>query len=135
MASAVAAAVLVAAMAFLWVMLPDHVRAEFGIAQRVTLIAFFVAVLTVLYGMFRTSASADEAGLTVANGYRVRRFEWPEIVRVSLTANRPWALLDLADGTAVSVMAIQSSDGDRAKRAARELAVVIAQRSPPGRSP
>lgn len=130
-AAGVAAVVLVAAMAFLWLMLPPRVRAEFGIFQRLTLIAFFVAVLVVLNGMFRTSAQADVVGLTVTNGYTVRRFDWPELVRISLTANRPWALIDLADGTTVSVMAIQSSDGARATRAARELAGVIAARSRP----
>ncbi|MBA2560036.1 MAG: PH domain-containing protein [Propionibacteriales bacterium] len=130
-AAGIAAVVLVAAMALLWLMLPSRVRAEFGLAQRATLVAFFAAVLAVLYGMFRTSATADETGLVVTNFYKVRRFHWPEIVQISLSANRPWALLDLADGTAVSVMAIQSSDGDRAVRAARELAGVLAQRSLP----
>jgi ABC-type uncharacterized transport system permease subunit len=132
MAAALAAIVLVGVMAFLWLMLPAHTRATFGLSERVTLILFFAAVLVVLNGLFRTVAIADDSGLTVRNGYRVRRFDWPEIIRISLSANRPWALLDLADGTAVSVMALQTSDGARAVQATRELATVIASHSEPG---
>lgn len=131
LATGIAAVVMVAAVALLWLMLPATVRAEFGIFQRVTLLAFFFAVLAALFAMFRTSARADRGGLTVTNGYTVRRFAWQEVVRVSLGPHRPWALIDLSDGTAVSVMAIQSSDGARATRATRELAEVIAQRSRP----
>ena len=129
MASGLAAVVLVAAIAFLWVMLPGEVQADFGIGQRVTLIGFFVAVLVLLNAIFRTSATADSSGLTVVNGYKKRRYDWPEVVKVTLTPNRPWALLDLAEGETISVMAIQVSDGSRARAAARELAAVLAQQS------
>jgi hypothetical protein len=131
MATGIAAVVLVAAMAFLWLMLPAHTRATFRLSERITLGVFFGGVLVALNALFRTAAIADETGLTVRNGYRVRRFDWPEIIRISLSVNRPWALLDLADGTAVSVLAIQISDGDRAVRATRELAAVIAQHTAP----
>jgi Bacterial PH domain len=130
-AAAVAATVLVALTAFVWLALPATVRNTFGVAERATLVAILVAVLAVLNAMFRTSAQADEEGLTVTNGYVRRRFTWPEVVRVTLSANRPWALIDLADGTTVSVMAIQGSDGARASRATRDLARVITERSSP----
>jgi hypothetical protein len=130
-AAAVAATVLVAITAFIWLSLPASIRATFGFAERATLVAIFVAVLAALNAMFRTSAQADEGGLTVTNGYVRRRFTWPEVVRVSLSANRPWALIDLADGSTLSVMAIQGSDGARATRATRELARVILERSTP----
>jgi hypothetical protein len=129
MAAGLAAVVLVVAMAYLWLMLPSDVQQDFSIAQRVTLVAFFAAILALLNAIFRTSAIADESGLTVVNGYKRRRFDWPEVVKVTLTPNRPWALLDLADGDTVSVMAIQVSDGRRAIVAARELARVLAQQS------
>jgi hypothetical protein len=130
-AAGVAAGVLVAATAFIWLSLPGSVRATFGIAEKATLVVIFAAVLVALYAMFRTSAEADEQGLTVTNGYVRRRFTWPQVIRVSLTANRPWALIDLADGSTLSVMAIQGSDGDRAARDTRELARVIRDRSTP----
>jgi hypothetical protein len=121
--------ILVASMSFLWVMLPSSIQAGFGIAQRLTLILFLVVMLVVLNAMFRTSARADDEGLTITNGYRVRRFGWAEVLGVSLGANHPWALVDLADGTTVALMAIQSSDGARASRAAHELAAVIASQT------
>lgn len=129
MATALAAAVLVAASAFLWLMLSSDVRAQFTLPQRLTLLAFLAAVLGGLYAIYRTNALADDSGLTVVNGFRRRRFAWPEVVRVTLTPNRPWALLDLAHGDTVSVMAIQVSDGARARRAADALARILAQQS------
>jgi hypothetical protein len=48
---------------------------------------------------------------------------------VSLSPNRPWVLIDLADGETMSVLAIQGSDGERAVRHARELATVLAQQT------
>jgi hypothetical protein len=128
-ATALAAVILVSSMSFLWVLLPGSIQAEFAPGQRLTLVLLLIVLLVVLNAMFRTSAHADDGGLTITNGYRVRRFSWPEVLGVSLGANSPWALLDLADGTTVALMAIQSSDGARARRAAQELAAVIASRT------
>ena len=128
-ATAMAAVILVSSMSFLWVMLPGSVQAQFAIAQRLTLILFLIVMLVVLNAMFRTSAHADDGGLTITNGYRVRRFSWPEVLGVSLGSSHPWALVDLADGSTVALMAIQGSDGARARRAAHELAAVIASRT------
>jgi hypothetical protein len=130
-AAAVAAVVLVGFTAFIWLALPRSARATFGLAERLTVVVIYAAVLAVLNGMFRTSAHADDEGLTVTNGYVRRRFAWPQIVRISLGVGRPWALLDLADGSTVSVMAIQGSDGARADRATRDLKRVLAERSRP----
>jgi hypothetical protein len=127
--AAMSAGVLVIVVAFLWFSLPAHVRAEFGWFQRITLLAFFLAVVVLLYGVFRTRVAASERGIAVTNGFRRYEFAWAEVVAISLTQHRPWALLDLTDGTTTSVMALQSSDGSRATRSARELAGLIAARS------
>ena len=128
-AAGVAAVTLVAAMAVLWLLLSADARAGFTVSQRITLLGFLAAHVAVLYAVYRTSARADENGLTVVNGYRVHRYEWAEVVRVSLGPHRPWALLDLADGSTASVMAIQSADKQLAARSVRELASVLAHRS------
>lgn len=135
MAAGVAAFVLIASIGFVWVMLPADARATFGLSERLTLLVVFGAAVAALNALFRTSATADEQGLTVKNGYKRHRYEWPEVVQISLSVNRPWALLDLADGETLSILAIQISDGDRAVRATRELAAVIAQHSPPDPEP
>jgi PH (Pleckstrin Homology) domain-containing protein len=129
LATVVAGTALTVAATVLWRLLTDDIRAQFTPGQRLTLLLIFAAILVVLYGVYRTAAIADVAGLTVVNGYRRHRFEWAELVRVSLGTHRPWALLDLADGSAVAVMAIQSADGDRATRAVRELAVLLAEQT------
>lgn len=125
-AAAVGAAALMAATVGLWLLLSAEVRADFTLSQRLTLIGFVAAVLAGLYGVYRTSARADDAGLTVTNGYRGHRYDWAEIVRISLGPHRPWALLDLADGSTASVMAIQTADKALASRSVRELAAVLA---------
>lgn len=127
--SAVSALVVVAVVVFLWLMLSAHVRAQFDWFQRATLIAFFVGVIALLYGVFRTRATISERGITVRNGYRRHDFSWAEVVAISLTRHRPWALVDLADGNTVAVMALQTSDGPRAIRSAHEITEMIAARS------
>jgi hypothetical protein len=128
-AAAVASAAIVFVVAILWLAMSDDVRATFTPFQRVTLLLVFAAMIGLLYALFRTSAVASEEGLRVINGFKVRQLEWAQIVRLTLSRNRPWALLDLADGSTVSVMAIQTSDGQWARDAAKKLAVVIAERS------
>jgi hypothetical protein len=128
-AAGVAAVVLIAAVGFLWSMLSADVQATFTPFQRITLAGVFAVFIALLNALFRTKAVADVDGLTVVNGYATHRLEWAEIVRISLTPNRPWALLDLADGDTVSVMALQTADGERASRSTRELAAVIARQS------
>jgi hypothetical protein len=69
--------------------------------------------------------------LVVVNGYVRHEFAWPQIVAARLPPGAPWVTLDLADGETASVLAIQGSDGDRARRAVRELKALVAAASPP----
>lgn len=128
-AAAAATFAIVFVVVVLWLAMSDDVRATFDAFQRITLLAVFAAMIALLYALFRTSALATQDGLRVINGYKVREVEWAEIVRLTFSRNRPWALLDLADGSTVSVMAIQTSDGERAREAAAKLAKVIAEHS------
>ncbi len=128
-AAAMAAVALIVMMSLLWLLMSREVQDTFSTFQRITLVVVFGVMVALLYSLFRTSARADADGLTVVNGFRRRRLAWAQIVRVSLSANRPWALIDLDDGSTQSVMAIQSSDGDRARQAARSLAAIVAEQS------
>lgn len=128
-ATTVAGFALLAATVVLWRLFTDDIRASFTVGYRLTVIFMLGLVFSGLYGIYRMAVRADATGLTVVNGYRTHRFEWAELVRISMTTHRPWALLDLADGSAVSVMAIQTADGDRAVRAVRELAVLLAEQT------
>lgn len=131
MVSAVAAGVLIVLTVFLWLMLTPRVRSEFGWFDRGTLLFFFLAVLVVLFGVFRTRAEVSERGLRVTNGFRRHEFFWAELVAISLTQHRPWALIDLADGSTIAVMALQTADGASATRSAREISALISAHTPP----
>ncbi|MFD0346499.1 PH domain-containing protein [Kitasatospora aburaviensis] len=45
------------------------------------------------------------------NFVRSRRLAWAEIVRVNFRQGDPWATLDLADGTSLAAVGIQSGVG------------------------
>jgi hypothetical protein len=50
-------------------------------------------------------------------------------VGVNLRRGAPWAGMDLSDGTSISMVAIQGSDGQRAVRAVRQLRRLVAEHS------
>lgn len=129
--SATCGCVLILLVGFLWLTLPPRVRAEFGTFQRLTLLAFFCAVIVLLYGIFRTKVTTSEQGISVINGYRRHELDWAQTVAISLNHDRPWALADLTDGSTVALMALQTADGARATRSARELSRTIAARAAP----
>jgi hypothetical protein len=125
LAAAGVAAVLVLAVAFMWLAMPADVRAQFTAFQRGTLLVLLGGILVALYGVLRTVVRADARGLRVVNVFRERRLEWAEVLGVSLPRGHAWAVLDLADGTSLSAMALQGSDGARAVQAVRDLAALI----------
>lgn len=120
---------LLAASLWMWFGLPDDYRAGFSPLQVATLVVLLLAVLTALGAIARTRAVAEHDGLTVVNVFRVHRLAWADVLMVHLRSGDPWVQLDLADGTTLGVMAIQSADGARARRAAGELAAVVAERT------
>jgi Bacterial PH domain len=102
--------------------------AGWSIADRVGIALLAIAVDAVLLTLARPSLRADEDGVTVVNLLTRRRLAWSEVVQVGLSRHDSWAILDLADGTSLPVMALQSSDGLRTRRAVADLAALIAAR-------
>ena len=121
---------LIVLLVFVWIGLGDDIRSQFTIFERVTLVIIGVLLFITYYGLLRCKVVATTDGLRVVNGYRSRRFEWSQVIGLSLPRGAPWATLDLSSGTTVSVMAVQGSDGARARQAARELRVLIATHTP-----
>lgn len=112
------------------VLLPGPVRGQAGgmglsTADRVGIVAFAVAVAWFLLRHAGVRADPDDAGLTVRNLLLTRRVAWAEIVSVRFGAGRPWVQLDLADGTTLAVMAVQSADGRYGTAEARRLATLV----------
>ena len=121
---------LVALVAAVWIGLGDDVRSQFTSFQRGTLVFMGVLLFLTYNSLVRSRVTATEQGLTVVNGYRKRVFEWSQVISVSLRRGAPWGTLDLSDGTTISVIGIQGSDGERARRAVRELRAAIAAHTP-----
>lgn len=82
-------------------------------------------IIAALERWSRLAALPDESGVTVRNFVGSRRVTWPEIIGVEFGEHRPWAVLDLSDGSTLSVMAIQRSDGARASTAAARLSTLV----------
>ncbi|HET7325748.1 MAG TPA: PH domain-containing protein [Nocardioidaceae bacterium] len=128
------ATLLVVVIAVGWVTLPSSVRGAFTVWQIITLLLLLGAMLAGMYGLARCRVRATDAGVEVVNVFRRRWLAWPQILRVSQRPGDPWAVLDTDDGTAVAVMAIQGSDGARARAAVQRLATLVEQQTPTTRN-
>jgi hypothetical protein len=124
-AAVAAGAALAVIFTFLWFGFEQEVRDSVTPFQRGTVIGMFVLGGACLNAIARSRAVARADGLEVVNGYRRHHYAWAEIVAVRLSPGAPWATLDLADGTTASVMAIQGSDGERARAAVRQLRALV----------
>lgn len=124
-AGAVAAGALLVVMAFLWIGFDEETRDAVTPFQRGTVVVMFLIGFAALYALIRSRVDAEMDRLIVVNGYRRREFEWAEVVGVHLPPGAPWVTLDLADGTSVSAMGIQGSDGTRARTAVRQLRALV----------
>lgn len=113
----------------IWFAFPQEVRDQFTLFQRGTVIFFGLAAAVAGHALARSRVLARERTMTVVNGFRSRTYDWNEVVAISLRQGSPWATLDLSDGTTVSAMGIQGSDGARAVTHVRQLRALMAQQS------
>jgi hypothetical protein len=113
----------------MWFSFPQEVRDQFTVFQRATVVFFGLCAAVAGHALARSRVVAHERSLTVVNGYKARSYDWNEVVAVSLRAGSPWATLDLSDGTTVSAMAIQGSDGARAITQVRQLRALVDRQS------
>ncbi|MDF1603881.1 PH domain-containing protein [Nocardioides sp. YIM 152315] len=132
LAGAVLGAGLLVICALTWIGFDDETRARFTTFQRITLAALGLLAFSLWFALVRSRVVAEAGRLVVVNGYRRREFAWPQVVAVHLPPGAPWVTLDLADGSTVSAMGIQGSDGGRAKQAARELRQTVEQQTAAG---
>jgi hypothetical protein len=128
-AGTVLGAMLLVLVVAVWIALGDDVRSRFTLFQRSTLVVMGLLGFVVWYALMRSRVTADEHGVTIVNGYRRRVFEWSQVVAINLRRGAPWAGMDLSDGTSISMLGIQGSDGHRAVRAVRELRRLVADNS------
>lgn len=112
-----------------WFGFDDETRAKFNLLQRLTLLALGAGFATIGWALGRARVTAEMEELVVVNGFRSRTLAWEEVLAVHLPEGAPWATLDLADGTTISAMAFQGSDGRVAREGVRELRALIDRES------
>lgn len=115
---------LVAVFGVIWFRLSDDARETFSLFQRITLLAFFGAILWILYRMATVRVSAYDDGVRVRNVFRSYSYGWTEVKALRFKAGDPWLQLFDAEGNRLGILAVQASEGPRAGRAAKELAAI-----------
>ena len=113
-----------------WFGFDDSVRERFNLLQRMTLLLMGAGFAAVGWALGRARVTAEMETLVVVNGFRTRRLAWEEVVAIHLPGGAPWATLDLADGTTISAMAFQGSDGRRAREGVRQVRALIDRAAP-----
>ncbi len=121
----VLAVLLLLVCAVIWLQFPAEVRDSFTAFQIGTLFLMATLLGAIGYALGRSRIDADETGLTVVNGFRRHRYDWSQVVAVTMRAGNPWAVLDLSDGTSQAAMGIQASDGNRARAQLRRLRALV----------
>lgn len=116
---------LLAVCAAAWFGFDESVRERFTVLQRLTLLIMGAGIAACGWALGRARVTAEMEALVVVNGFRTRQLEWEQVVAIHLPAGAPWATLDLTDGTTISAMAFQGSDGDRARAGVRQLRALI----------
>ena len=116
-AAIVAAAVLFLGCIALGAALPEPFKGGDKIA--VGCIGIPIALVLLLLARPSITVSAD--GLVVRNLVGTRRLAWAEVVSVRLGPDDSWASLDVADGTSLPVMALQTMDRAQTAEALAEL--------------
>jgi hypothetical protein len=111
--------------AFAWFSFDAETRAKFTGFQRGTLVFLGMIAFAAWFALVRSRVVAEPDRLVVVNGYRRRELDWAEIVAVHLPPGAPWVTLDLSDGTTMSALGIQGSDGARARTAVRQLRALV----------
>lgn len=125
----VMSAVVLVCMTVLASLLPAEGPRSFAVSDRVGVLLVGWAIVGILLLLGRPRLVAEESGLTVVNMVGRRRLVWEQVVRVNFRPGDPWAFFDLDDGTTLAVLGIQSSDGERAVRAVRQLRALVEQRT------
>jgi hypothetical protein len=125
---------LIAVFGVIWFRFSAESRGTFDWFQRLTLLAFFGALLWILYRMATVRVSAYDDELRIRNVFRSYRYPWTTVKGLRFSAGDPWLQLFDAEGNRLGVLAVQASEGARASRAAKELAAVARSHGASGAS-
>lgn len=128
-AAYVGAGTLVTVSLGIWFAFDAETRGKFTFFELATIFVLTAGVAAAGYALTRSRIDLRDEGIVVVNGYKRRDLSWTQVLAVHLDRGSPWAVLDLSDGTSVSAMAIQASDGGRAVRHVKLLRRLVAEHS------
>lgn len=95
--------------------------ASFSTFQTATIWLLIGCVALFGWTVARSKVVADDDRLVVVNGFRTHVLTWPEVAAISLKDGAPWPVAVTHDDRRVALFAIQGSDGESAREAARWL--------------
>jgi hypothetical protein len=116
-AAIVAAAVMFLGAIALGAALPE----PFKTGDKVGVACVGIPIAVVLLLLARPSLTVSADGLVVRNLVGSRRLGWAEVVAIRLGPDDSWASLDVADGTSLAVMALQTMDRAQTAEALADL--------------
>lgn len=99
--------------------------AQFRLADQIAffVLGLIVAGITLLFTRARVTATAE--GVRVRNPFGTKDVPWQVVREVRLDDGAPWAVLELHDDETVSMLAVQSNDGDAAVDVVLELRALL----------
>lgn len=103
---------------------------RFPLPDQVLSVLFGALVCWGIYRQATVRIVPRERDLRVRNVFSTTTLAWEQVVAVRFGPDHPWARLDLADGSTLGAMGIQTSDGEYAGRQARYLATLVALHEP-----
>ncbi len=96
-----------------------------GTADSIASLLLAAAGAFFLYRLGAVAVLPAEDHVVVRNIARSTRMDWAEVVDVRFDSNSTWGRLDLADGTSLNTLGIQTADGAHARRDAVRLATLV----------
>lgn len=103
------AAIFIVMTVVIGVELPEDIT--FTIAELATLAVVLGSALALLHGVGRSRVVADDAGVSVRNGYRDHDVAWADIEGFSFNQGAPWPTLVTTADDHIMLFAIQGTDG------------------------
>lgn len=118
------AILLIAATAALFFVAPSFGQYAWVTRDYVGMVVFDIFLLWLLWIQYQVRLEVREHGIFIKNLIKSHELDWAQLVGVDF-GDGPWVRVDTTDGTVINVMAIQSADGDYARKEAVRLATLI----------
>lgn len=122
------AILLVAGTAVLFYVAPSLGMYAWTARDYIGTLIFVAFVLWLLWIQYQVRLEVREHGIYIKNLIYSHELAWEQLVGVDF-GDGPWVRVDTTDGQVINVMAIQSADGEFARREAVRLATLIDRRS------